>query len=107
MQLADIKTALLTVLSSVRKFDGTGMVCPYIVWGEDGEQDALWANSKMQAQAINGTIDLYTLIDADPNCGKIQDALNNAGIGFRLESVQYEPTTKKIHHEWVWSIWLG
>jgi len=107
MQLADIKTALLTVTSSVRKFDGTGMACPYIVWSEDGQEDAVWANGKMQAQAITGTIDYFTLIDNDPNFKKIQDALNNAGIAFRLESVQYEPDTKKIHHEWVWSIWLG
>ena len=107
MQLADVKAALLTVTSSVRKFDGTGMNCPYIVWSEDGQQDAVWADSRMQAQAITGTIDYFTLIDSDPNCKKIQDALNDAGIAFRLESVQYEPTTKKIHHEWVWSIWLG
>ena len=107
MQLADVKAALLTVTSSVRKFDGTGMVCPYIVWGEDGQQDAVWANSRMQAQAITGTIDYFTALDLDPNCKKIQDALNDAGISFRLESVQYEPDTKKIHHEWVWSLWLG
>lgn len=105
--LNDIKAALLTVTSSVRKFDGTGMVCPYIVWAEDGQQEAVWANSRMQSQAITGTIDYFTLLDNDSNCKKIQDALNDAGIAWRLESVQYEQTTKKIHHEWVWSIWLG
>ena len=107
MQLTDIKTALLTVTSSVRKFDGTGMVCPYCVWSEDGQEAAVWASDRMQAQAITGTIDYFTFIDLDPNCGKIQDALNDAGISFRFESVQYEPETKIIHHEWVWSIWLG
>jgi len=107
MQLVDIKNALLTVTSSVRKFDGAGMVCPYIVWSEDGQQGEVWANGRMQAQAITGTIDYFTLLDLDLNCNKIQNSLNDAGIAFRLESVQYEPTTKKIHHEWVWSIWLG
>jgi len=107
MQLSDLKVALLTVTSSVRKFDGTGMTCPYIVWAEDGQADAVWANSRMQAQAITGTIDYFTALDNDPNCVKIQDALNDAGIAFRLESVQYEPDQKIIHHEWVWSIWLG
>jgi len=106
MLLADIKTTLLTVTSNVRKFDGTGMVCPYIVWSEDGQDNSVWANNRMQAQAITGTIDYFTLTDNDPNCKKIQDALNDAGIAFRLESVQYEVDTKKIHHEWVWSIWL-
>ena len=107
MQLADLKDALLTVTSSVRKFDGTGMVCPYIVYAEDGQADAVWANGRMQAQAITGTVDYFTLANDDANCAKIQDALNDAGISFRLESVQYEPDTKKIHHEFVWSIWLG
>ena len=107
MQLADIKTALLTVTASVRKFDGARMTCPYIVWSEDGQEDAVWANGEMQAQAITGTIDYFTFTDNDPNCMKIQNALNNAGIAFRLESVQYEPDTKIIHHEWVWSIWLA
>src|SRR5665648_1214335 len=89
MQLSDLKVSLLTVTSSGRKFDGTGITCPYIVWAEDGQADAVWANSRMQAQAITGTIDYFTALDNDPNCVKIQDALNDAGIAFRLESVQY------------------
>lgn len=104
--LNDIKAALLTVMSTVRHYDGTGAIQPYIVWAEDGELTSVWANGKLQHQAATGTIDLFTKAEYDSNFQAIQAALTTAGIAFRWESTQYEPDTKLIHHEWSWSIWL-
>ena len=46
------------------------------------------------------TIDYFTRTEFDANVDRIQEALNAAGIGYRINSVQYEDTTNLIHYEW-------
>ena len=104
MQLADVKTALLTVTTNLRHYDATGLIAPYVVWSEDTQADAVYADGKMQEQGIQGTIDLFTKTEYDPKFSQIQTALNNAGIGFYLDSIQYESDTKYIHYQWIFSI---
>lgn len=104
MTLIDIKNALLTVTSNARHFDATGMTGNYIVWAEDGQADSVWADGQMKEQATTGTIDYYTKVEYDPNFQKIQDALGEIGISYRLNSIQYEILTKYIHTEWVWEV---
>lgn len=101
MILADIKTALLTVTNNVYHFDATGAIGSYIVWSEDGQADSVWADGKMQNQVITGTIDYYTKTEYDANFNAIQEALNEIGISYRLNSIQYETDTKYIHYEFV------
>lgn len=76
---------------------------PYIVWAEDGQGDTVWADGKMQEQAIQGTVDYFTNTENDPNVKEIQDALNGV-CSWRLNSVQYEDKTKFIHFEWVFEV---
>lgn len=104
MTLADVKNALLTVTDQVYHFDATGATAPYIVWAEDGQADAVWADGKMQEQTIAGTIDLFTKTEYDPLFNAIQAALNGIDISYRLESIQYEEDTKLIHYEWSWEV---
>ncbi|HZK62358.1 MAG TPA: hypothetical protein VFC41_09780 [Anaerovoracaceae bacterium] len=104
MILADIKTALLTVTSKVYHFDATGATGNYIVWAEDGQADSVWADGRMKEQIITGTIDYFTKIEYDPNFNAIQEALNEIGISYQLNSIQYESDTKYIHTEWVFDI---
>jgi len=104
MQLADVKTALLTVTTNLRHYDATGLIVPFVVWSEDTQVDAVYADGKMKEQGIQGTIDLYTKNEYDPKFSLIQTALNNAGIGFYLDSIQYETETKYIHYQWIFSI---
>ena len=104
MQLADVKTALLTVTSNVHHFDATGAIGNYIVWAEDGQADSVWADGKMLEQTITGTIDYFTKIEYDPNFVAIQTALNAIRISYLLNSIQYEILTKYIHYEWVFEI---
>ena len=101
MILADIKTALLTITNNVYHFDATGAIGSYIVWAEDGQGDSVWADGKMQNQVITGTIDYYTKTEYDANFNAIQEALNDLGISYRLNSIQYETDTKYIHYEFV------
>lgn len=72
----------------------------WIVWQEAGEADSHSTNNIKDLQQITGTIDCYTQVEYDPLLDEIQNALNNAGIGFALNSVQYEDETKLIHYEW-------
>ena len=105
MTLNDVKNALLTVTSETYHYTASPeATCPRIVWSEDTQADAVHADGKMQEQAIQGTIDLYTRTEYDPKFSQIQTALNNAGISFYLDSIQYEEDTKYIHYQWIFSI---
>ena len=106
MMLSDIKAALLTVLptKTYHHIAPTGTIAPYIVWAEDGQSDALHGDGIMIGQVLEGTIDLFSKVEYDPLFTSIQTALNNAGIPFGLNSIQYEQDTKLFHYEWVWNI---
>ena len=63
------------------------------------------AENRKAEQQIHGTIDYFTRAEFDTNVDRIQEALNAAGIGFRINSVQYEDTTNLIHYEWeFWAV---
>lgn len=105
MTLVDLKNALLAVTSRVFHYTAPGETKnPYIVWAEDGQADAVWADGKMQEQVMTGTIDLFTKTEYDPLFNSIQMALNSIDISYRLESIQYEEDTKLIHYEWSWEL---
>lgn len=105
MNLSDVKNALLTVTSRVYRYTAiSSPTFPYIVWAEDSQSDSLHGDGKMINQTIEGTIDLFSKTPDDPMIKQIQSALNAAGIGFRLNSIQFEQDTRIIHHEWVWNI---
>ena len=99
-----IKNALLTVTQAVGHFTVLEKTPPYIVWGEDGQGNSLWADGKMQEQVITGTIDLFTKSSREPMFEKIQQALSDAEVSFRWNSTQYEEETGLYHHERVWEV---
>lgn len=97
----------LTGIEGAKVFHYTGAVKngdPYIVWMEESEGSSLEADNRKQAHSISGTVDLFTKTEFDPLVDAIHDALNTEQIGFYLNSVQYEDTTKYIHYEWVWAV---
>lgn len=104
MRFDIIKNALLSTGIPVSHYSATKKSDKYIVWTEDGQSDALWADGKMVAQTIQGTIDYFTKSEYDRNVDKIQTALNDADIPFRLNSIQYEDDTGFIHYEWTWEV---
>ena len=72
----------------------------YIVWAEDSEDQSFEGDNRKLEQQIHGTVDYFTLKEFDPLVDAVQDALVSAGVGFRLNSVQYEDDTNLIHFEW-------
>lgn len=103
MTLQAIPDALLTVSERVyHYFSPEADKAGCIVWAEDGQAGSLWADGRMQQQALTGTIDYFTKREDDKRVDVIQEALNAAGIPWRLNSIQFEDDTGLIHYEWVW-----
>lgn len=103
--LLTVRTANDTVVPCYHYVRPANAVNGYIVWAEDGEETSFEADNLKQEQKIHGTIDYFTQKEFDEVCDNIQTALNSAGIGFRLYSVQYEDDTKLIHYEW--AFWVA
>ncbi len=72
----------------------------YIVWAEDGEDQAFQGDNRKAEMQVTGTIDCYTQTEYDQLLDEVQEALTADGISWILESVQYEDETKLIHYEW-------
>lgn len=111
-KLSAIRDTLLTVIDGegnsvpvFHYFRSTNITKGYIVWMEDGEDASFAAENRKAEQQIHGTIDYYTQTEFDPVTDSVQNALDGAQIGFRLNSVQYEDSTKLIHYEWeFWTV---
>lgn len=104
MTLLNLAAALMAVVPDTYHYTAIKKPNKYIVWAEDGQADSVFADGRMVEQAIGGTVDYFTRQEFDPNIALIQQALNNCGVAWRLESVQYEDDTKYIHHEWVFEV---
>lgn len=79
-------------------------VTSYIIWAEDAEFNSFFADNHKQSQALEGTIDLFTKTEYDPQADLIQEGLENLGVAWSINSVQYEEETEFIHHEWTWRV---
>ena len=102
--LSDVKAALLTVTSKCYHYTAPQATTgAYIVWAEDNQADAVWADGEMQEQTIEGTVDYYTKAETDANVAAIQNALNGA-CSWRLNSIQFEKDTGYIHYEWTFQV---
>jgi len=99
-----LKNALLTVTQNVGHYEAREKTDAYIVWAEDNQADSVWADGRMQEQAVEGTVDYFTKTENDTSVQSIQNALNDAGVSFRLNSIQYETDTGYIHYEWTFQV---
>lgn len=105
MTLADVKNALLTVSNLVyHHVAPKGTNAPYIVWAEDSQADSLHGDGRMKKQVIEGTIDLFDKKEYSTLFSDIQTALNDAGVVFRLNYINYEVDTRLFHYEWVFRV---
>lgn len=105
--LEAVMNALLTVTDNVGHYTAWDDSDRYIVWAEDGESAELLADNYKPGNTIEGTIDYFTKTEDDVNIKLIPQALNNARIWWRLNSVQYEDETRFIHYEWLFRVRQG
>ncbi len=75
----------------------------YFVWQEDGSNDLVAGNKHIE-QAVTGTTDLFTKKEFDPWKEAFERSLDENGIAWLLNSVQYEPETGFFHYEWIWEV---
>lgn len=107
MTFQKIEDALVSVTEKTyRSFAPEGEEPPYIIWDHDGQAFSLCGDGETRIQVLEGTVDLITKTEDDPLFGQIQKAMNNAGVGFRYNSKQYEESAGVTitHHEWVWQL---
>lgn len=104
MTLEDVRDMLLTVTTNVYHYNALEQPDNYIVWAEDSESQVINADDEKEEQCITGTIDYYTKIEFDLTVKKIQKAMNNSDISWKLNSIQHEKETGYIHYEWVWEV---
>lgn len=102
--LSPVKTALLSVTDNVGHYRPNDGTKDHIVYAEDSSNN-LAGDNIVLGQAIQGTIDLYSKGQNDL-FDKVQTALNEAGVAFYLNSVQYDDGELKgfIHFQWVFEV---
>lgn len=75
----------------------------YFVWQEEDADDLILNNRHCERKMI-GTTDLFTKIEFDPWAEEIEKSFDDFGIGWELNSIQYEPETGFTHYEWRWRV---
>lgn len=102
-----VKTVLLSVLENVGKGEAIDATTTHIIYQIDSEGDSFNANNRKEQQVLQGSIDLYAVPKDENECvDKIQRALNDAGISFYLNTVQFEDLELNdfIHYEWIFEV---
>lgn len=104
--LKPVKEALLTVSENVGLFEAVDATVTHIVYAPDGEAGELALDNAKTGQVIQGTIDLFAQNKDQGMADSVQNALNAAGISFRIGSIQYEDLNKNdfIHYEWIFEV---
>lgn len=77
---------------------------PCIIWAESGEEGSFNSDNHKTEQRIVGSVHLFTKTEFDPIADEIQSTLNDLGVTWVLNSVQYEEETNFIHMEWNWGV---
>ena len=99
--------ALLSIGVPVSRFFATKESDSYIVWGEDGQSKAFYANNKMALQTLTGGVHFFTKIEDDETFHKIQRALNESVGTWALEFVRCEGALQYIHYKWNFEVENG
>lgn len=107
MTLQTLETALKATQLPVAHyaFDAaTRPTAPYIVYAEDYDNSALWADSKQREKVMTGTVDLFTPGDPGTLKTTVENALRSCELYWFINSTQYEGFSGLVHIEWVWSM---
>ena len=74
----------------------------YGVLSLTGGANTIFSDNHINAQAVEGVVDLYDVSTSTANAKTVQDVLDGMdGCTWRLNSVQYESDTKLVHYEWI------
>lgn len=103
-KLQQIGTALAAVSPNCVHYYRHPGPLPFLVWQESRENDSFFADNGKREQNITGTVDFFTQTEYDPLLDAVQSALEELGLVWALNSVQYEEETALIHYEWTFEV---
>ncbi len=106
MTLLEFGAAFLAVTPDVHHYGTHKKLDKYIVWAEDGQDGASYADGKMHTQYMGGTLDYFTKTEFDPNAEAIQAVLNSLPVAWELVDVLPPDMDENgyIHHIWRWQL---
>lgn len=104
--LETVKEALTGVSDNVGMYEANDGTITHIIFAPDSEASQSSEDNKKEIQTIQGTLDLYAKKKDISLFDSIQESLNDAGVSFYLNSVQYEDNDKNdfIHYEWIFEV---
>lgn len=104
--LNQIKKPLISVSKNVGLYEAIDSTKTHIIYAPDTEPSQVETDNKKEIQTIQGSIDLFALPRDQELADDIQEALNEEGISFFLNSVQFEDFDKNnfIHYEWIFEV---
>lgn len=77
----------------------------YGVYALDGTGETMWADGHMAERAMQGSIDLFARRGPGrEQAKKVEAGLNQLGLSWSLNSIQYESERHITHWEWVFEI---
>lgn len=80
---------------------------PFLIWQESGEGESFHGDNHKHEQSIAVTVDVFTKTEFDPLLDAVQDTLEELGVPWSLNSVQYEDDINLIHYEWILEVVAG
>ena len=101
--LESLKDALIEVSDNVGLCEAIDGTKSHLIFAPDSEASQSNEDNKKEIQTIQATIDLYAKKNDLDLFDEIQESLNENGISFYLNNVQYEDNDKNdfIHFEWI------
>lgn len=103
-KLYQLGTAFATLTGNVYHYWRPVKSVPCIIWAEEGEDTSFHSNNRKSEQRIIGSVDLFTKTEFDPLMDRVQETLDDLGVTWTLDSVQYEDDTNLIHYSWRWGV---
>lgn len=100
MTVQDIRDILVSTGIKVCHFDSDVLGVPYIVFSESRESDAYDGDNAKFEQALVVNVYYVTPYEYDTRVNDIQRAFNEAGLSYRLASVEYIRDIKRIQYTW-------
>lgn len=76
----------------------------YGVISLDMQKSALWADGRRNEHTLEGSVDLFERGTPRADFALVDAVMQESGLPFRLNSIQYEEDTGLLHYEWVFEV---
>lgn len=85
-------------------WDGAPLTGSYMVLRLESEAASMWGDQHQQAQAVEGSVQLYCRTRELEDYRKVQAVLDALELSWRYNGTQYEPRNGIVHYEWLFQL---